>query len=115
MNQSVKARDLLAIGYKEDKILGMAMEAVAKMTDAPKGDVMAIMKRLKDYPESFLDDEVLQPVAASMIEAATIVDTTIPLNDQPHTYAVYGAEHIEDGARRQMDVAMKLPVTVAGA
>jgi tRNA-splicing ligase RtcB len=115
MNQSVKARDLLAIGYKEDKILGMALEAVAKMKDASKGDVMAIMKKLKDYPESFLDDEILQPVAAAMIEAATVVDTTIPLNSEPDNYTVYGAAYIEEGARRQMDVAMKLPVTVAGA
>ncbi len=115
MNESVKARDLLAIGYKEDKILGMALEAVAKMNEASQGEVMAMMKKLKDYPESFLDDEALQPVATAMIEAATIVDTTIPLNVEPNTYAVYGPEHIEDGARRQMDVAMKLPVTVAGA
>ncbi|UOQ71440.1 hypothetical protein [Hymenobacter cellulosilyticus] len=30
-------------------------------------------------------------------------------------YALYGAEHIEPGALHQMDTAMKLPVTVAGA
>src|ERR1700760_3889565 len=30
-------------------------------------------------------------------------------------YVVYGAENIEEGARKQMEIAMKLPVTVAGA
>jgi tRNA-splicing ligase RtcB len=115
MNQPVKALDLLAIGYKEDKILGMALAAAAKMTDTSGTDMVALMQKLKDYPESFLDDEVLQPVAAAMIEAARIADATILLNDRPHTYTVYGPEQIEDGARRQMDVAMKLPVTVAGA
>src|SRR5690606_3801234 len=29
--------------------------------------------------------------------------------------AIYGAEHIEEGARNQMEIAMKLPVSVAGA
>jgi len=40
---------------------------------------------------------------------------TIPLKERGDVYAVYGAEHIEEGARVQMDVAMKLPVTAAGA
>ena len=30
-------------------------------------------------------------------------------------YVVFGAEHIEQGAIHQMKIAMKLPVTVAGA
>ncbi len=115
MNQSVQAPELLAIGYKEDKILGMALEAAVKMSSATATDVLALMKKLKDYPESFLDDDVLHPVATAMIEAAKVVDDHIALNDQPDRYTVYGPEQIEDGARRQMDVAMKLPVTVAGA
>lgn len=32
-----------------------------------------------------------------------------------NTYIRYGDEYIEDGAKAQMDIAMKLPVTVAGA
>src|ERR1700744_4335865 len=30
-------------------------------------------------------------------------------------YKLYGADHIEEGARKQMEVAMGLPITAAGA
>src|SRR4051812_41169551 len=30
-------------------------------------------------------------------------------------YRIYGSQYIEEGARHQMEIAMKLPVTVAGA
>lgn len=38
----------------------------------------------------------------------SLIENTLP-------YTLYGAEHIEEGARKQMDIAMRLPVTVAGA
>ncbi len=42
-------------------------------------------------------------------------DETIALREQVQEYAVYGAGFIEEGAIKQMEIAMKLPVTVAGA
>jgi tRNA-splicing ligase RtcB len=43
------------------------------------------------------------------------VTGTYALNEQPSHYVVYGKEAIEEGAYKQMDVAMKLPITEAGA
>ncbi len=40
---------------------------------------------------------------------------TIALKEQSLPYRIYGAEAIEEGALKQMETAMKLPVTVAGA
>ncbi len=40
---------------------------------------------------------------------------TYDLSEQPVPYVVYGKEGIEEGAYKQMDVAMRLPVSVAGA
>ncbi|WP_082035951.1 RtcB family protein [Pedobacter lusitanus] len=48
-------------------------------------------------------------------KSAELTEETIALNEHGIDYSVYGAEHIEEGARKQMDVAMKLPVSVAGA
>ena len=39
----------------------------------------------------------------------------IQLNENPNAFSAYGLENIEEGAIKQMQVAMKLPVTVAGA
>lgn len=45
----------------------------------------------------------------------TPVNKVLQLKDTPDLYKVYGAEGIEQGAINQMEVAMRLPVTKAGA
>lgn len=113
----INGTDLLAIGYTEGKLFGDALTvSVQLQQNATKEEVLALMQKLKDYPESFLDDPVLKPLATAMIEAAAApVDETIALKEQADDYAIYGAAYIEAGACQQMEVAMKLPVTAAGA
>ncbi|MBN9295844.1 MAG: RtcB family protein [Filimonas sp.] len=117
MKQKINGEELLHAGYTEGIILGIALQAAERLLiGAEKEDVMALLKKVKNYPESFLDDEVLTPLATAMIEEANKpTDTTIALRTSANAYAIYGADHIEEGARKQMSTAMKLPVTVAGA
>ena len=37
------------------------------------------------------------------------------IRSEPLPYAVWGSEYIDDASRAQMDAAMRLPVSVAGA
>lgn len=117
MKTVITGTDLISAGYKENGMLGMALTLARTVyANQPKEDVVALFKKVKEYPENFLDDEVLKALASAMIEeAATPKVDTVPLVENPKPYSVYGAQHIEPGARQQMDVAMKLPVTVAGA
>jgi tRNA-splicing ligase RtcB len=117
MKTTITGAELLSQGYKENEILGMALKlANATYANQPKDEVIALFKKVKDYPENFLDDEVLNVLAAAMIEEAnTPKDEIIPLVENAKSYSIYGEQHIELGARQQMDVAMKLPVAVAGA
>lgn len=48
-------------------------------------------------------------------EDVTTSGEIIALVENEIDYAIYGEEYIEEGARKQMDIAMKLPVSVAGA
>jgi len=92
------------------------LEHTAAYDEVPKDDVMALLQKLRDYPENFLDDVELKSIAVAMVEAATApVDDTIALNEDADAYTVFGADYIEEGARTQMNVAMKLPVTAGGA
>jgi tRNA-splicing ligase RtcB len=116
MSKKIKGHDLKEIGYKEGKILGLALSILQSFNRAPKDEVLVLFKKVKDYPESFLDDETLQPLAKAMIEEANAPkDIIIQLNRDAPPYTVYGASFIEEGARAQMDIAMKLPVTIGGA
>ncbi len=119
MKTNINGNELLVLGFAEGKILGLTLD-VLENTDAydevPKDEVLALLQKLKDYPENFLDDAVLKTIAVAMVEAAAApVDDTIDLVEDADEYTVFGADYIEEGARTQMNVAMKLPVTAAGA
>ncbi len=117
MEKQINGRDLIAIGYTEGRTLGMALELLHQpgLPQEPEA-LLALLKQVKEQPEDFLDDEKLEALATAIIEDANApVDTTIPLSEQAKDYTVYGAAHIEEGARKQMGIAMRLPVTAAGA
>ena len=118
MKTTINGKDLLAIGYPQGRALGAALEllqqpALAAMETAA---ALELLKAVKEQPENYLDHETLEALATIIIEDANAAaDGTIALNTDAKQYAIYGAAHIEEGARKQMATAMKLPVTVAGA
>ncbi|MBS1661617.1 MAG: RtcB family protein [Bacteroidetes bacterium] len=114
--KKINGTDLLAIGFPEGKPLGVALKLQDAREDLNKEELLVWFKQIMEKPEIFLDDEKAEELAAALIEEAKASeDDTIALKEQGGDYAIYGAENIEDGARKQMDVAMKLPVTAAGA
>ena len=117
MRETIKAVDLMQVGYEPNDILGHAIKlANENYQDVPTHDVIALFKKVKEYPELFLEDEVLKELASKIeIDSKTPKIKPLTLSDTKRDYNIYGAEHIEDGARTQMDVAMQLPITVAGA
>jgi len=116
MNNKVNGNDLLALGFEEGKSLGLALKLAASQDGMTQENLLDWLKKIKENPENFLDDEKAEELATSLIEDAThLQDSTIAIKERGDDYAVYGAEYIEEGARLQMEVAMRLPVTAAGA
>lgn len=115
----IKGNDLLALGYTQGPVLGLALElATTYLADADKRQTLTALKRLHQSPEDFLEDAILAPLATTIIEAAAAqaaADAVIALKEQPDAYTVFGKDQIEEGALQQMDTAMRLPITVAGA
>lgn len=68
MEINITGNDLLAIGYQQGKVLGMALETIKHFDQSSKEEILALLKKVKDYPESFLNDEVLQVMASAMVE-----------------------------------------------
>jgi tRNA-splicing ligase RtcB len=116
MNNKITGNELLAIGFPEGKILGFALKLLPDLKELPEDEILSLLKKVKDNPEHFLDDSLLEELATAIIEEAKAPkDDTIALLDTVNDYAVYGPGQIEEGAKTQMAIAMKLPVTVAGA
>lgn len=116
MKTKLSGKEFKQLGYTEGKALGVALSLSHFYSEEPKSEVLALFKKVLQYPESFLDDPILKPLAQALQPIPTPPEEAlIPLAEQTDDYKIYGADYIEAGARTQMDVAMKLPVTVGGA
>ena len=112
----ITGKDLMAIGFKAGKSLGTAVKLAEKMNQLSKDEILLHLKNILTQPENFLDNEVYADLASTLIEEASLSeDDTIALKEVGADYIIYGADNIEVGAKIQMAVAMRLPVTVAGA
>jgi tRNA-splicing ligase RtcB len=116
METRINGNDLIALGYEQGPVLGIALKINKKRNGFTREEMLHHYKNVLTAPEIYLNHKVFGKLAASIIEEANAPKVeTIALQESPKTYTVYGAEHIEQGAKLQMDTAMKLPVTVAGA
>ncbi|WP_130735456.1 RtcB family protein [Flavobacterium sp. J27] len=116
MNTAINGNDLLALGYAEGSLIGIALKCNRKRTGFTKEEMLDNYTKVLAQPETYLDNALFGALAQAIIEKANEKpEDFIALNDTPAAFAMYGADHIEAGARQQMEVAMQLPVTVAGA
>lgn len=107
----LNGKDLISIGYPEGKTIGLALESLEKSFGTQtREEKLNILSDLLADPTAFLEHADLKVIA----EALTKKSDTISLFPQKE-YQLYGAEAIEEGALKQMQIAMKLPITLAGA
>ncbi|MCE2957568.1 MAG: RtcB family protein [Bacteroidota bacterium] len=110
---SLTGNELINIGFTESKALGIALSiAENKLNHLSKEKQLALLAEVLKQPTAFESDLILLPLVQ---ELSKPVGDVIELKEQSLPYAIYGGEAIEQGALKQMQTAMKLPVTVAGA
>lgn len=116
---NIKGEDLKNIGFPQGKAIGAAIVVIEKkFRKATREEVLAQFAKVAASPLEYMEDEILGSVAAALVEKIEKEEyegAVIPLKESHGGYAVYGEENIEEGAIKQMEVAMTLPVTLAGA
>ncbi|MBA5791397.1 RtcB family protein [Flavobacterium sp. xlx-214] len=115
--KKITGKDLLRIGFEENIILGKVLQFCENYQGVlNKGEVLIQLKRMVETPELTPDNSEFYELSQTIIELQKSLETDIiPLNENALAFEVFGAENIEEGAKKQMQVAMKLPITVAGA
>ena len=104
--------DLINIGFPQSKALGVALEIAGRdFAGLNREATLALLGRVLHDPASFVEDMRLSPLALLLLQPAD----RSGLHPEAKAYQVFGADVIEAGALQQMDTAMRLPVTVAGA
>jgi tRNA-splicing ligase RtcB (3'-phosphate/5'-hydroxy nucleic acid ligase) len=114
----INGNDLRTIGYPEGRAIGTAMRIAEKhYRKGTRDEVLGILTSVFLSPTDYLEDPILAPIAEQLIEKPKNdpAGPEIPLRAEQGSYPIYGETEIEHGARNQMDIAIRLPVSVAGA
>jgi len=114
MANQLRSNDLRKIGFPEGPVIGRTLDVLAQrdFRKMDKGSALALLKQIKDDPFKYVRDENWRPVAELLVPSPS---RDVALNPKIKDYRRYGNDFIEDGARKQMDVAMQLPITLDGA
>lgn len=113
MASQLRGNDLRALGFPEGRAIGLALAQLKRKENKrlSQTEQLELLQRVLTNPNDYLTDLGWSHTAAALLPAPS--RHTALVERKP--YATYGAEHIEAGAVQQMETAMKLPVTLAGA
>ncbi|MFA0963866.1 RtcB family protein [Roseivirga sp. BDSF3-8] len=110
----ITRKTLIDLGFPKCKAVSVALKIIeTSMEDTPRETLMDTMRSLAQNPEPYRTHEELGVVANEIISHRQKQPT--PLLDTAMPYEVFGSEGIDPGAILQMETAMRLPVTRAGA
>ena len=113
--EKLKGKDILDLGYPEGKAIGLALNLMEKYyKSTAKDEQLAILNDLFHNPEKYRHHKKLEKLVQEL-DAEKNKLREIALTESVLDFKTYGAEYIEPGAVFQMETAMSLPVTVAGA
>lgn len=106
-------------GWPEGKVIGVAKATAERMArqGMPQDDILARLDRVRARPGEFLADADVGDLARECFrqESKAVSTASDTLRDTPLGYPVWGKDQIDPGALAQMDQAMRLPVSRAGA
>lgn len=114
---NLKTKDLTKIGYANNQLISLALGIAAKyFKHQSNGELIALLTDIKSNPEQYLNDEITGKIAAKIIgKADTQAFKTFDLNAIAAPCKIYGGKDIEAIAKKQLYLAMQLPMSVQGA
>lgn len=113
----IKSKQLVRLGLEKGTLAGLALELLRK--HFKHGDPTAALAQLEaviQQPSLFVEDPIFGPLAQKLVPAPEVAPgEKHSLLDAARGYRSYGTEGIDEATVEQMDLAMRLPVTLAGA
>ena len=114
---NLRTKDLSKIGYHNDQLRSLVIMIAAKhFKHHGKQELLALLVEIKDNPTAFLDNELTAKIAEKIIgKTAERSFKAYELREEPVFCKTYGGKGVEATAKRQMELANLLPVSVQGA
>ena len=104
--------------WPDGKIIGLAKDIGNKLIEngMERDAVLAQLEAVRQDPGSFLADSQYAELAREWIRITQKAESTpTDLRESPLPFPIWGREQIDSEAIKQMENAMRLPVTVTGA
>ena len=118
-SQKITGDQFISMGWQAGKPVGLALRAASRLQadGVATETILQTLDAVRQNPAAYLDDAVLGELANlfDRLNKPVVTPTGAALRELPLPYPVWGSEGIDEGSRRQMDNAMRLPVSVAGA
>ena len=112
---NIKPKELSKLGYTDNVARSLAIELVAKhCKHNTQEEIINLLHSIRQHPEQYKKDSTWGRLAEALSPTKTTV-ATFEINDTPIPYYIYGEDIIDELSKKQMEMAMRLPVTVAGA
>ncbi|PWK71467.1 tRNA-splicing ligase RtcB [Mucilaginibacter oryzae] len=114
---NLRTKDLSKIGYHNDQLRSLVIGIASKnFKHYSKQQLLDLLVEIKNNPEAFLDNELTAKIAQKVIgKTDGPAFKAYELRDEPVFCKTYGGKGIETSAKKQMELANLLPVSVQGA
>lgn len=112
---TIKAKELKKLGLNDDIARSLAVSTIAKhCKHQSEQEILHVLSDVIENPGKY-KDHVAWSVLAKRLSPADITQQCYDLRDEALPFTVYGPDNIEELAKNQMSMAMRLPISVAGA
>ena len=112
---TIKPKELSKLGYKDNTARSLAIEIIARhCKHTSSEDILVTLADILAHPESYKQDAVWSRLAEVIAPDKPEI-STYDLRNEPLPYFIYGEEQIDELPKNQIEMAMRLPVTIAGA
>lgn len=112
-----KTKELSKLGYTQDVARSLVINILSKhFKHHSKMALTTLLTGIKNNPEAYVSDALLGRIAATFITTEETCNySTFELLQETGRLKIYGGKEVEHAAKKQMETAMSLPVTVQGA
>lgn len=112
----LRGKELKRLDYKSDRAIALAINLVSRhFKRSDKIELLETLEKINLQPENYLKEPVWGELALLLTEKPAQKKKKPTLNKAALEFKIYGEENIDPEAIRQMETAMKLPISVKGA
>jgi tRNA-splicing ligase RtcB len=114
----LRGKEVKRLGYANDRAISLAIHLAGRhFKRSEKMEVLETLEKINLAPESYLNDSLWGELAQFLTQkSGKIQHKKKPKGSKSALdFKIYGEENIDPEAVRQMETAMKLPISVKGA